>query len=67
MVIMFVIGIISFCLVGSMWIISSLLHHPIIGNRNIKSGKDLDNKKELLDEEQAAVTDATWTVLHPRS
>jgi len=67
MVIMFVIGIISFCLVGSMWIISSLVHRPIIGNGNIKSGKDLGNKKELLDEEQATITAATWTVLHPRS
>ena len=67
MVIMLVIGIISFCLVGSMWIISRLVHRPIIGNGNIKSGKDLGNKKELLDEEQATITAATWTVLHPRS
>ena len=45
MVIMFVTGTISFCLVGSMWIISSLLHRPIIGNENIKSGKDLMIRK----------------------
>jgi len=67
MVIMFVTGTISFCLVGSMWIISSLLHRPIIGNENIKSGKDLDDQKELLNEQQAAVTTATWTILHPPS
>jgi hypothetical protein len=67
MVIMFVIGIVSFCLVGSMWIISSLLHRPIIGNGNIKSSKDLDDINGSLDEKQAAVTVATWTVLHPPS
>jgi hypothetical protein len=67
MVIMFGIGVISFCLVGSMWIISSLVHRPIIGNGNIKSGKDLDDKKGSLDEQQAAVTTATWSILHPPS
>ena len=67
MVIMFAIGIISFCLVGSLWIISSLLHRPIIGNGNIKIGNELDDQKEFLNEQQAAVTAATWTVLHPPS
>ncbi len=67
MVIMSVTGIISFCLVGSMWIISSLLHRPIIGNGNIKSGKVLDDQKGSLDEEQAAVITATWTILNPPS
>ena len=67
MVIMFEIGFTSFCLVGSMWIISCLLHRPIIGNENIKSGKDLDDQKELLNEQQAAVTTATRTILHPPS
>lgn len=65
--IMLLIGIISFCLVGSMWIISSLLHRPIISIGNIKSNQDLDDKKGSLDEKQAAVTAATWTILHPPS
>jgi hypothetical protein len=64
---MFTTGIISFCLVGVMWIISSLLHRPIIGNGNKKSGTDLDDKSKSHNEKQAAVTAATWTVLHPPS
>jgi hypothetical protein len=67
MVIMRLPGIISFCLVGSMWLISSLLHRPVFGNGEIKSGKNLDDKGEALDEKQAAITAATWTVLNPPS
>ncbi len=67
MVIMFIIGITSFGLVGSLWIISSLLHRPIIGRGDTILGTDLEDKSKSLSEKQAAVTTATWTILHPPS
>ncbi len=67
MVIMYVLGFISFCLVGCIWLISSLFHRREIDNGKNKSAENLDDKKELFDEQQAAITAATWTVLHPPS
>ncbi len=67
MIIMFGLGIISFTLVGLLWIISSILHHPLIGWEIKKIGKEQGEKDEIIDEDKAAVTVATWTILHPPS
>jgi len=67
MVIMFGMGVISFTLVGSLWIISSLLHRPILGGGYPETGQEQAEPNDSTDEEQAAVTTATWTVLHPPS
>ncbi len=67
MVIMFGMGVFSFALVGSLWIISSLRHRPILGGEYPEPGQEQAEPNNLLDEEQAAVTTATWTVLHPPS
>lgn len=67
MIIMFAIGFTSFCVVGTMWIICNLLHRPLFGTGDIKSRKNQLEKNAILEEEQAAVTTATWTILNPPS
>ena len=67
MIIIFVVGVISFLVVSLLWIISWLTHCPIIAYKNAKPTGDQSENKNELNEEQAAVTVATWTVLHPPS
>lgn len=64
---MFIIGITSFTLVSILWVISSLIHRPIISPGLPKPHRDQGEMRDVLDEEQAAVTTATWTILHPPS
>ncbi len=65
MLIILVLGIVSFVSVGLLWIISSLIHRPIFAIDNANSGQQ--EKKDRHAEEDAAVTVATWTILHPPS
>ncbi len=65
--IVFGLGIISFTLVGLLWIISSIFHRPLIGWEINKIGKEQGEKDEIINEDKAAVTVATWTILHPPS
>jgi len=61
------LGGISFVVVGMLWLLSALTHRPIFGDRSDQFSHVQDGKEEILDEEQAAVTAATWIVLHPPS
>lgn len=61
------IGGISFVVVGLLWLLSSLTHRPIFGDKREQLTRAQDDKEDVLDEEQAAVTAATWTVLNPPS
>lgn len=67
MVIIFVVGVISFLLVGLLWLASELTHRPIIAGDNTRPNSDQVGMKDTLDEEQAAVIAATLTILHPLS
>ncbi len=61
------VGGISFMIVGLLWLLSALTHRPIFGNKRAQTSPIQYDKEEVLDEEQAAVTAATWTVLNPPS
>ncbi len=67
MIIFFMVGVISFLCVGKLWIISSLIHRPILMGRISRSTEDQNQQEDNLDEKQAAVTIAIWTILHPLS
>jgi hypothetical protein len=63
---LFRVGSISFLVVGLLWLLSAITHRPIFGDKSDQLTHARDEKEEVLDEEQAAVTAATWTVLnHP--
>jgi hypothetical protein len=67
MIYMFGAGSISFLVVGILWLLSVITHRPIFGDKSEQFTHAQEGKKDILDEEQAAITAATWTVLNPPS
>ena len=67
MINMFGVGCISFLAVGLLWLLSALTHRPIFGDKSEQLTRAQDEQEAVLDEEQAAVTAATWTTLNPPS
>ncbi len=61
----FMIGLVPFTVVGLLWILSSILHRPIIGGQDGLLAKDRQAEKDVPDEQVAAITTATWSILHP--
>jgi len=67
MINMFGVGSISFLVVGLLWLLSAITHRPIFGDKSEQLTPVQDEQEDVLDEEGAAVTAATWTVLNPPS
>ncbi len=63
--IIFMIGLVPFTVVGLLWIISSILHRPIIGGQDGLLAKDRQAAKDAPGEQEVAITAATWSILHP--